>query len=102
MIFAPPGSGKSALLNYLLFNLLIQHKKSESLLIDFGGSYMALFGLLNRSDMTYTEMKTGRTEDGGDIHYNPFDLEFGKEITKEQIENKIFVLKSFLTGASRF
>ena len=99
MIFAPPGSGKSALLNYLLFNLLIQHKKSESLLIDFGGSYMALFGLLNRSDMTYTEMKTGRTEDGGDIHYNPFDLEFGKEVTKEQIENKIFVLKSFLTVA---
>lgn len=96
LIFAPPGSGKSALINYLYINLLIQYANMESLVIDFGASYRSLYSILNRDDMTYTDMNI---DENNPVYYNPLDLDFGKEITKSQINTKIFILKSFLTVA---
>lgn len=94
MIFAPPGSGKSALLNYIFWNLYIQHPKMESLLIDFGGSYNSLYNILNDPEMEYTQMLANN-----ELAYNPFDLDYGKPMTKKQIELKTSIIKSFFIVA---
>ena len=93
LIFAPPGSGKSALLNNLYFNMLWQQDKIESLIIDFGGSYLSLYNMLNMPNMLYTDMDFGS---GEKKYYNPFDLQFGKPCDEQTISVKIPILLMFL------
>lgn len=90
LIFAPPGRGKSAFLNYLYLNTIIENPNMLSLIIDFGGSYKTLTSLLNLKNLIYTDLNVSK-----DTFYNPFDLEFGEEISEDIINKKISVLKNF-------
>lgn len=96
LIFAPPGSGKSALINNLYFNMFAQLPKFESLIVDFGGSYESLFHTLHRSDMTYTTMVL---KDKADACFNPLDLQFGKPCDKNAINAKKSVIVMFFKVA---
>lgn len=94
IVFAPPGRGKSAFLNYLYLNYLVQHPDMMSLIVDFGGSYRSLVKLLNTDEITYSNFVVD-----DQTYYNPLDLEFGKEISTEIINRKINVLQNFFFEA---
>lgn len=94
IVFAPPGRGKSAFLNYLYLNYLVQHPDMMSLIIDFGGSYKSLVKLLKTDSITYSNFVID-----DNTYYNPLDLEFGKEVTEEVIRRKINVLNNFFYEA---
>lgn len=94
IVFAPPGRGKSAFLNYLYLNYLVQNPDMMSLIIDFGGSYKSLVKLLNLETITYSNFVVDDK-----TFYNPLDLEFGKEVTDEIIKRKINVLNNFFYEA---
>lgn len=94
IVFAPPGRGKSAFLNYLFLNYLVQNPDMMSLIIDFGGSYKSLVKLLKMDSITYSNFVIDE-----ETYYNPLDLEFGKEITIDLIIRKINVLNNFFYEA---
>lgn len=94
IVFAPPGRGKSAFLNYLYLNYLVQHPDMMSLIVDFGGSYKSLVKLLNTDAITYSDFVIDDK-----TYYNPLDLEFGKEVNKEIISRKINILNNFFYEA---
>lgn len=97
LVFASPGRGKSAFLNYNLANLFMtQRDNLELTLIDYGGSYKTLYNALSLENYggSYTDLEIA---DG--LKFNPFDLEFGEEITESMINEKISVTTAFLVMA---
>ena len=94
IVFAPPGRGKSAFLNYLFLNYLVQNPDMMSLIIDFGGSYKSLVKLLKMDSITYSNFTIN-----DETFYNPLDLEFGKPVDNEIIARKINVLNNFFYEA---
>ena len=94
IVFAPPGRGKSAFLNYLFLNYLVQNPDMMSLIIDFGGSYKSLVKLLKMDSITYSNFAIS-----DETFYNPLDLEFGKPVDNEIIARKINVLNNFFYEA---
>lgn len=94
IVFAPPGRGKSAFLNYLYLNYLVQNPDMMSLIIDFGGSYRSLVKLLKMDSITYSNFTVT-----DDTFYNPLDLEFGKKVDEDIIMRKINVLNNFFYEA---
>lgn len=94
IVFAPPGRGKSAFLNYLFLNYLVQNPDMMSLIIDFGGSYKSLVKLLKMDSITYSNFAIN-----DETFYNPLDLEFGKPVDTEIIARKINVLNNFFYEA---
>lgn len=102
VIIAPTRSGKSVLLNYILFNKLLknynpQTKKFETygLLIDFGNSYDRLVNSVN--DMLPEENKISYKSIGLKNKYNILDLNFGHPIDGNDINNKVNLLLQFFS-----
>lgn len=94
IIYAPPGKGKSGLLNYMLLNYKLLDEDLLGLIIDFGGSYKNLHLLFDDKRMTYTNF-----EIDNNTFYNIFDLEFGEEVNEYIIKLKINVLINFFKEA---
>lgn len=103
IIFAPPGKGKSAFLNYLLLTYYMRYlQKGElnSFILDFGGSYKTLSNLMNNyikndnDKIVYKELNIEKN-----VYYNPFDVDFGKEITDDMIVKKVGLVLNFFKAA---
>jgi hypothetical protein len=96
LISAPAGRGKSVLLNYIYNQYHIMFTNNlHSFILDYGGSYKPLVDRLNRdlaqeNQIVYKKLVVGSKE-----YINIFDLEFGKEISKEYVSQKISLLLYF-------
>ena len=103
-IIAPTRSGKSVLLNYIFANKLIKnydHEKKlfnvQGLLIDFGKSYMRLIesfnqGLEEQNQIAFKSISLKNK-------YNILDINFGYEITINEIKSKVNLLMKFFNMA---
>jgi len=99
-IIAPTRSGKSVLLNYILFNKLLKNFNKEKrkfetygLLIDFGNSYDRLIDALNVN--LSDENKISYKSIGLKSKYNILDMNFGFPINQTDINNKVMLLLQF-------
>jgi len=103
IVFAPPGKGKSAFLNYVLliyYMRFLQKGMLNSFILDFGGSYKSIVGLMNsyikndNDKIVYKELNIEKN-----VYYNPFDVDFGKEITEDMIIKKVGLVLNFFKAA---
>lgn len=100
LISARTGRGKSVLLNQGLAEYFEKfYPLFETLVIDYGGSYKSFVERLNEALPPGEKIAYLAPSSSEGKTYNPFDLEFGSEITKRAWEEKSKLVINFFETA---